>query len=416
MKVDTNTYNINCHSHGVDTIIESFLKDLRKRGAFFNQGLCFREEAGALSISVESGRINGKALLNIPLSSMPLLCDFQFHLKPNLQLAVTIKNGALNSIAHQIMNHMVELYNKLNKLRAWNECFPFLTLKKSPAIFNILYSFRPQGQKLALYKDLYDKKVFDELLIMSFIGSREFTYKKDALASAGIETPNESEKGLLTIIDFLNHKMGDSSYNINRQTGCMEICAKNVDESGEVFVQYGFMDALQTYLTYGFVDVNSPILFSGKIQFKLKSGLNFVILGMSGGLQRTIPLPAKQSHLNKYLPPGIKRQGEHIVVNELVIPSGKQLSYLTESLSIIIKQCDVGNVYKDPKVLASEVQHIEQQIIASNTQFWQQFSVLVENAIKSDKKFNKTTASDLRNLVDCCVKHCQSYATSKGYN
>ncbi len=395
--------------------IEILLKELLKQGAGFNPDIILNEFGGNLSIYQNIVSTSRVYSMSVPLACMPLLCDYDITLEPNLEISAKLKEGAINPSANPVMQLMVELYNGTNKLADWNTTYPLLTLTKHQNLIKYICAFRPQGQKLAAFLSLYEKGQHEELLLKSFIGSREFTYKKDAFAIAGIETPNDSEKGLLAIIDFLNHKMGESSYQINRQTGCMEIYGSNVDESGEVFVQYGFMDALQTYLTYGFVDVSAPILFSGKAQFKLKSGLNFVILGMSGGLQRTIPLPPKQQHLNNYLPPGIKRQGEHVVVNELVIPSGEQLSYLTESLAIIIQQCDVNNIYKNKKVLAAEIQHIELQVLNANIQFWQQFSGLTEKAIKSDKQFNKTAKNDLKLLVETCVRHCRSYAEQKGY-
>jgi hypothetical protein len=396
-------------------VIEALLEELLKQGAEFNSDIILNEFSGNLSISQKNTSTSNEYSISVPLICMPLLCDYDITLKPNLELSATLKENSRNIRAKSVLVLLLDLYNSTRKIEEWKKVYPLLTLKKHKELIEILFLHRPQAQKLTSYLSLYKSNLFEQLLLKSFLGSREFTYKKDALASAGIKTPNDSEKGLLAIIDFLNHKMGDSSYVINRATGCMEIHASNVDESGEIFVQYGFMDALQTFLTYAFVDVNAPIYFSGKIQFRLKSGLNFVILGMAGGLQRTVPLPLEQQHLNQYLPPGIKRQGEHIVVNELVIPSGEQLSYLSESLSVIIKQCDVDNIYKDESILESEIQHIEQQVLTLNIQFWQQFAGLVERAIKSDSQFNNTTAKDLQALIDTSITHCNSYAAHKGY-
>lgn len=414
-KKEKSVLDVNASKCSVGNAIANILNQLKQQGATLNDKLLFNGENDVLSLQLDRECLSEETLLIIPLTCMPLLADYKLRLKSSFELDVKKSNRVLNPSAEKVMSLMVELYNKTDKLKVWNDCFPFITLKKQNQILKTLISFRLQGEKLSSYWRMLESREYDKLLVESFLGSREFTYKKDALASAGIHTANDSEKGLLAIIDFLNHKMGDSTYQINRDTGCMEIHASNVDESGEVFVQYGFMDALQTYLTYGFVDVSAPILFSGKIQFRLKSGLNFVILGMAGGLQRTVPLPSEQQHLNQYLPPGIKRQDEHIVVNELVIPSGEQLSYLSESLSIIIKQCDVDNIYKDESILESEIQHIEQQVLTLNIQFWQQFAGLVERAIKSDSQFNNTTAQDLQTLIDTSITHCKSYAAHKGY-
>lgn len=411
----TRVLNIKSDHSDIKLLIAELIKEIDANGAEFNECIEISAIDGELSIITTSSKNLPKNIINLPLVCMPLLSDFDIAVQQNLNVSAVLKANAKNPSSNQVMQIMVQLYNATNKLAGWNGTYPLLTLVDSKALIRAVCSFRPQGQKLSSFLSLYENGRHHELLLQSFIGSREFTYKKDALANAGIITSNDSEKGLLAIVDFLNHKMGDSNYQINRDTGCMEIYGSNVDESGEVFVQYGFIDAVQTYLTYGFVDVCSPIYFSGKMQFKLKSGLTFVILGMSGGLQRTVPLPPKQQHLNNYLPPGIKRQGEHIVVNELVIPSGGKVSYLSESLAVILQQCDEDNIYRNKKVLAAEIQHIEQQVLNANIQFWQQFSGLTEKAIKSDKQFNKTTENDLKLLVETCVRHCRSYAEQKGY-
>jgi len=407
--------NIDSTNEKVAIVIDDLLAELLDMGAIIHPSIYIKESSGELSISCQKNIKNTGALLTVPLTCMPLLVDFEFTLKPHYKIASTMKKGALNPNAEQIMNLMVLLYNYTDKLKAWNDSYPLLTLKKHNELLNAIYSFRPQGKKLSAFKKLFDQNKYDELLLHSFIGSREFTYKQEALASANIHTVNQSEKGLLSIIDFLNHQMGDSEYKINRQTGCMEICANAENETGEIFVQYSFMDAVQTYLTYGFVDNNAHILYSGRLQFTLLSGLNFVVLSLSGGLKRTVALPSVYKHLHNYLPAGIKRDGNNVVVSDLVIPKTINISYFSESLAVILTQCDQEGFYKDTDTLAREIEHIERQVLAVNIDFWQKFLVTFEKSQRKNNSFNKTTGSDLRLLVENCCSHCQGYSKVKGY-
>ena len=396
-------------------VVECLKRELQLLGSHFSENLVFNHEENELAINLASRKVQEKLVLKVSLKSMPLLSDYDISSNKSCQIEAKLRQDAINPDAAPIMALMCDLYNATNKLEQWDRTYPLLTLKDHTQLIDTLFSFRSQGQKVSSLKNLLDKKQFDDLLLESFLGSREFTYKQDALASAGIETPNNAEKGLLAIIDFLNHKMGESNYVINRQTGCMEIYANEVDESGELYVQYGFMDALQAFLTYGFVDTKSPILYSGKMQFKLKSGLNFVVLGMSGGLTRTVALPKELQHLHNYLPPGIKRDGNNVVVNELVIPSGDNLMNLRQALVTILRQCDAEGIYADESNLRAEMFHIEQQVLQLNIQYWKQFGSQVEATVKADNEFNETTERDLNTLVNVSVEHCLSYAKAMGY-
>jgi len=393
------------------SIVDSLLSLMEEAGGTCHDNITFDIVDGNLSINSNALAQPNELLLNIPLTCMPLLRDYKFSLKRDHELVATLTTNAINPNANEVMQLMVALYNSANKLKQWRNVFPFIALKNNREIVNKLFAFRPQGQKLTSFKEALDHEMLDELLISSFLGSREFTYKSDALNSAGVKTSNSSEKGLLAVIDFLNHRMGNSGYQINRNTGCMEIKASKDNQLGEIFVQYGFMDALQTYLTYGFVDVCAPIYYSGRMQFKLLSGANFVVMSMSGSIQSTIPLSAKLSHLKNYMPAGIKRDGINIVVSDLVVPDKSNKGHLKECLEVVLKQCDREGIYKKPANLKIEIKHIETQLINRNILFWNNFKVYIESIELSLISNNEQVKNDLLLLSDTCTKICKNYAS-----
>lgn len=395
------------------TIIRQLIEIMETMGAKFHQDIQFVVENGNLSIESCSKRLNAECHMSVPLTCMPLLTDYTLSINAKSELLVKSNNSMINETAAPIMQLLVELFNTTDKITTWENTFPFIALKNHGRILNSLLTFRPFDGKIAEYKKYFDKKQWQTLLLEGFFGAREFTYMNSSISSAGIQLKQRSEKGLLGIIDFLNHKMGDSGYQINPHTACMNIVTTPDKLSRELFVQYGVYDPLQTFLIYGFVDCNSPILYSGKMDIPLLSGDILSILSMSGKLSRSQPLSSELSHLSDYLPPGIKRQGKQIVVSDLIIPNVKSKKVLREVLKAILLQADNSNNYQDKKLLVKEVNHIEKELLVNNFNYWDNLEKTYLPAVLSDKELSQIAKTDLLQLSQVCRSHITNYSNAK---
>ena len=363
----------------VADLTAKLIKRLLSMGAKFNPSLLFEEQGGNLSI--HSSQKENQIHLQVPIKCMPLLVDYDLSIAINGLIDLKVKEKVLNPAAIPVMELMIELFNATNKLKEWQLVFPFFVFKHFPDIINDLFRFRPQTRKLERFLNYYQHGNSDKLLIESFIGSREFTYLKQHLACTNIHTENNSEKGLLAIIDFLNHKVGDGSYVVNTQTKAMEIVGTPDKDSNELCVQYGILDPFLTYFIYGFVDTKAPFIYSGKCEIKLLSGDKLVVLSMSGAIKRSSSLPSEIDHLKNYLPPGIKKQGNIIIVSDLLFPQAEELSLFKEVVKQILVMSGHIDIYKAKKQINDEVVHIINEIAKKNIQFWQ-------NLIATFKKLN----------------------------
>ncbi|GAA6203353.1 hypothetical protein [Thalassotalea sp. SU-HH00458] len=394
----------------IKKIIEKLLDQLKLMGAKFHKDLRFIEKNEELSIHSYASQDKAALLMQVPVKCMPLIHDFKFSLSGD-ELLVKAHKNLDNPTAEPIMMLMVELYNKTHKISHWVNTYPLLVFQDYPAVIDRLFHFRPMGEKLTQYKERFDEKNTNELLISSFLGAREFIYKKELLVNAGIKTQHNSDKGLLSIIDFLNHKMGDSFYLTDKKQGLVAISAKPDEKTKEVFVQYSVMDPILTYLTYGFVDEASPILFSGCLSFETLTKLKFQIVSVSAVLESKVSDP-QNAHLEYFLPAGIERKENDIYISDIIIPNKSAENTLTQVLSIILKKIDKEGFYQNDEYLQKEINHLKQQIIFGNYNFWQQYKdwlneYLPENKIGLDAK------TSLIMLCDNSLEHISDYAKSQ---
>lgn len=390
-------------------IVKQLIEVMESMGATFHKDIRFICEGGNLSI--QSSSIKGciECQISVPLVCMPLLSDYSLSVINDKTVQAEPKTKMLNKAAAPIMQLLIELYNVNNKVESWKNSFAFLALPHYKSIFDTLLKFRPSDGKIAKYKGYFDNKQWAMLLLDSFFGAREFTYQQSSISESGIHFTNNSEKGLLGIIDFLNHKVGPSGYQINKKDACMNIVTEPDKESKELFVQYGVYDPIQTFLIYGFADQSSPFLYSGKMDIPMLSGNTFSILSMSGKLSRTQSLPNDLLFLKAYLPAGIKKQGKQFIVSDIIIPRDATQDYLKKVLEVILTDCDDNNYYQDKTLMAKEVAYIETEIVRRNRIFWETFERENLQTLLQDKNLSELIKFNISSLSSICLSHLSNY-------
>jgi len=397
--------------HHVVKLIRDLIDHLKNMGARFNEELRIVESNGELSIQSYTSPQQPEELLSVPLTCMPLLADYQMKIV-NDELTVINKSEMLNPLAAPVMESLKNIYNSTNKFVKWTNTYPLLTLKNHPKLVELLLSSKLSSGKLLHFKRLYDDGLWDDLLLASFFGSREFTYMSEYLANSGINTTNKSEKGLLSIIDFINHKTNSAWYSMNTDNNHIEIIASPDPENREVFVQYNISDPVITYLLYGFVDTNAPWLYSVPNELETLSGLKIIILNnpnsvFEGGSN-------ENQLLDKFMPSEIKRNGLNVLVSSLIIPNLTARNSLPQVLQNILKKHDVEGVYSDVARLENEVRHIEKQLLINNLNYWKNFSAEVNVQDSEENKLSELTRNDLHNLCDFSIEKITSYMSKKG--
>jgi len=380
--------------------IQKLLDNNIKLGASFHDSLRIFEENGNLSIKVFLQNVNNETLLNIPLKCMPLMCDFHIDLDSDDQIILLQKENMLNPSSLATMESMISIYNQTNKISTWKKSSPFFTLKNNIPLLSKLVDSKKNAPYITKYIDLLESGKENELALDSFFGSRAFIYKKEDLAESDIHITTPSEYGLLSVIDFLNHKVNGNHY--LKEVGKVCVSGHPEETSNELFVHYNNFDPVLTYLIYGFVDTQAPWLFSVPIQVKTSNNIMIDILGNSGNTN-TETISNDIDYIKDYAPNLSTKDNISFKADKIVVPDNKHNHLLRDSLKAIISSIDVNKDFKTSIKMENEILHLELQIIKMNLTYWYDI-----------EKQNNNEVSELTKLINTAISHIKSYSNSLG--
>ncbi|NQZ07030.1 MAG: tetratricopeptide repeat protein [Algicola sp.] len=398
------------NSELVGLVIE-LLKHNELLGAKFHPNLRIVETKGELCVKIYHQTNKTEMLLDIPLKCMPLLSDFNFELDAKDNLVVTPISQPINPDGINTMLLLQKIYNSSNKISHWRKTFPFITLQAFPQFLKKLAAGKPRSSKIQSFCQLLDGQQFDELTIKSFLGSREFVYKQQALKQNGIVSTKESETGLLSIIDFLNHKIGSNRY--ISDNGKIAVSGLACQTTQELFVQYNHYDPLLTYLIYGFVDLDSPYIFSVPIDLTLFNGDKIEVFGNTTIIKEDL-VPDDLKYLRVYLPEIATKPDGLVQVDKIVIPNTNESHLLREVLTVMLNTINTEGIYANEQAVAQEVLRLEIQIIAKNMAYWQDVQVLLDSAKLKSTAQSHLALQDVQQLIQFFKSHYQKYSAKFG--
>ncbi|ATC93399.1 tetratricopeptide repeat protein [Pseudoalteromonas tunicata] len=381
-------------------LINRLFENNIEHGASFHPRLRVFEENNNLSIKVFSNNQSNERLLDIPLKCMPLLNDYEISLTDDDLLVTKPKSNMLNPSAQETMQLMVEIYNESQKIKAWKACCPFFTLQSNPSLLDKLVSGKEFNQKVQNFNILSKNNELNILAIESFFGSRTFSYEQKALSALGIVSERPIELGLLSIIDFLNHKVKTNYYNLNQTS--LSVSGQPDLNNAELFVHYNNYDPFLTYLIYGFIDTQAPWFFSVPITVQTSDNTSLFILGNST-TQSTDNISENGDYLADFAPDIVTLEQNKFQIDKMVIPAVDNSVLLTETLKMILMSIDKDNSYLNDTKLMNEVSHLEKQIILKNYHYWLEV-----------KKLNTPENNDVSLLVNTALNHLTQYAKYNG--
>ena len=381
-------------------LIEELIADNVQQGARFHDAVRIFADDGNLSIKGYIENKNKERLLDIPLQCMPLMSDYKLSIDDNEHIVAEPKGTMENPNAANTMALMVKIYNQTNKIKTWKQQSPYFALQSKPDVLNKLLDSKVNTHKVAKFKKLLDNQQYEQLALDSFFGSRTFSYNKETLAQANIHIQENECIGLLSIIDFLNHKVGSSNYQITDDM--LYYAGQPEQETQEMMVHYNNFDPLMTYLLYGFVDTSSPWLFSIPLLIGLSNGAKIALLGNSGRIQPS-SYSKSADFLADYLPNITQIHTNDFGMDKLVIPGSANKHLYREALTIIIKSVDKNEYFATDAKLTAEVIRLEKETLRHNITYWREL-----------KEMNEGTFSDIDLLCDTATKHINGYASSVG--
>ncbi|WP_111414094.1 sulfotransferase [Billgrantia lactosivorans] len=344
---------------------------LAKQGAWFNPDLVIRAENGNLSLHGTPGTPRA-SYLRVPMATMPQLDCFDIRIQNGILTAAP--NGTpLLPFQHEMMEALLELYNSTHKLELWRRSLPFLAWQEAPGVLDYLLGARPRNSNLTRYHEQFKAGRHDQLLVDSFIGSRMFGVTEQHLKALGIKGDTALRHVLLPLVDCLNHRLDAESFYTPLVGGqpAMRVFGVPDKDSGELFVRYNLYDAVDTTLSYGFMDTDSPWLASVPVTLSV-SGQTLQVQGLP--MQWRGPLPAAFEDIRDYMP-GLQRQGERQAsVTKLMLCSESPYS-LRRVLTYLVYELGIAHT---DLVARQQVAELERQLLDKNREWWGRFELLTE--------------------------------------
>lgn len=372
-----------------------------ENGGYIHDGVTVQEADGELSILSSLPHNSHEELITIPEKCLPRIDDFVITVHGDKLFAKPKSDIAINSQL-KAMELMIEIYNLTNKLVRHRDTNIWLSLRKSPEILQEILKARSRSPKIIKYYEKYENGKFDELLIDTFIGTRVLRY----------ESSDKSNRlsCLVPFIDFANHSI-ESPVILNGFFKTDAVSMINFvpgPESNECYYRYGFLDAIDSLLIYGFSDVSSPIVRSIPLQY------NFHIYGH---IQVNALVPQIYSeHLEDsvqdlyFYMPYVNRIGrDEMELSHLIIPGEtapkalrRVLEYRIESWKPTLK----------PAVVKDIVSNFENVIINKNIEYYDRLLRVVSSVNDNDVSSNYMKL--LNTLIETQTEKLHEYQTRIG--
>jgi len=357
--------------------IEKLIKVLQGSGAFIHPDLQVRVDDGGISISLAQN-----------LKNQPLIILKEEHLVDINMFDIWVEDGRIaynkkpdvnvSDVQLSLLENLMVIYNESKRWAHFENSF--LILKNNNSIaqtcYELLLSARnPNNNKSQKPLTKFSPKVLASL----FLSTRTFGYQMSG--------QGKIKQVLIPLVELLNHAWDGSVFEVKNLEDdySLTVRVKQVVGShasaNECFAFYGPMDALDSYLEYGFVDASAPVVRSIPLTIEIKN------LGLLEFESKSIHMFGKRLDgnlrgLNKHMPEFSADKNEKVLhASHIFIPSEHSPFSMRKILLAMVNEM-MGQekllINPEPFVLA-----IEDEILEKNLVFYRdlkrQASLLQEN-------------------------------------
>lgn len=343
-----------------------------KSGAQFHPDLTIQYQNFDLSIICKNPNVGRLMLLTeenlLPVNSEHFtLENDHIILKPT---ADTGWSGLQNDIAHIIFS----IFNHSEKIKQIRRNSFWLTMQRKNELCNHILAAKQYDMSDKRFLDVsQNQSQQDQVVLKNFFNSRVLGLSKGG---------NESQRVIMPVIDYLNHHWGGASYNFPVKNAPILLRvnrAQPVPDSDECFAFYSPMDALDSYIKYGFSDLSAPVVRSAPLDIDIEDIGRIEIVGL---IAKTVDYTALQALKN------IPRQvpvidevvkGSYIRVSHIFIPGSNTPYAMKRVLAGLIQRLSIKVL--DESSLRKIIRHCEEQIIETNILYYKKLETLADSQI-----------------------------------
>ena len=332
-------------------------------GGFLHPGLRIIVADG--QTRVESMAPIDDLLVSLPESCLVPIDDVQFALRGD-DIAVASVPPGYGETRSAMLECMVAIYNRGHKIRQHRAELPWLVFADQPDLLTQLHAARLDAPKPTSYYELAINGDLDALTLDSFMGTRTLQFALDDQVSRRVIMP---------FVDFFNHHSISPSF--QRQDGGLAVaCSRPDPGSNECFVRYNAMDAMDTYLNYGFVDRSAYFLRSVPARIDLP-GIGTIGIRGRVAQPRKRPLPEGLKDLGIYMPRLERVSDKALVAAQMLIPTSDLHHRLGGAFSVMIRQLAPDGISHDELLTALE--RATDRLLRANDSYYFDLQLLVDS-------------------------------------
>jgi hypothetical protein len=350
----------------VERVLLRLEKLVTNSGGWLHPDLLIRCQEGNLSIELHDGD-PGEKILGIPSTSFLPVDEMEVSLKDGTFDFHVLRSDALSSVQHHLAETTFALYNLTCKATFHQKnCFDFF-MSACPSIGDRLLRARrlrefPDDVPNLISQDLPDRDL-ENFVRQGFLRSRILSFKD--------ETISGKQQVIVPVMDFMNHHWSGTDFRIGNYPDGRHVvrldCRQPVEGSHECFASYSTMDALDTFIKYGFIDQFVPLVRSIPLELEIGDLGKIYVSGRIGTVNFKKVVKEAQA-LGIFFPAMEKKEEDEVTVSHLLIPI--EVSPLALRRTLVLS---IGLLVKAPleeSVARELLRNAEWTVLQKNLSFY----------------------------------------------
>lgn len=368
---------------------------------------------GNLCVKIDGPLPQGRQFIKLPMQALLNTESLNITLKNDEFTIAPDKDTPISKMQLELAEAKLSLYNLTGKAKWYKDnCF-WLKISAYPQLLDKILEARGTNQRFEEYKKKVvgglKGKELDEFVAYGFIKQRVLGHKD-------VES-QQAQRSIMPIIDYLNHHHLGTSFSFsnpdNVQAKGPNILSVAVSQpivnSQECYAHYTPLDALDSYLSYNFIEEWAPYVRSIPVEFEVEDIGKIVIRGMGNVLNRN-KMNAKIADLRIFMPIQVEKEQDGVrTLSHLVIPSVNKASALRRTLGILIN--NFAKEKMDNRAVLSRVIKAEEVIIGRNIAYYRELKDFAAGLIAD--KGSSQVLEDIKHIADLQLIKLYKYGTEQ---
>ena len=341
--------------------LRDLVQILEHSGAWFNKQSCVTATEHGAGVFATSDFPDLRSIMRVPVDLMPRLSDFSVGTEGDRFTSPKVI-GAPSPEQTDIMGMMIDIYNHSGSLAAWRGASPYFSLQEHAQVFDHLVS----GMSGPLPETLWEHA---RSLGGSFFNSRKLAHQQDGSSASEHGPAAGKAVVLMPMVDLFNHDMRASGFNFSRSSGRenLRVFSRPDPDTKELFVRYNPMDAVVSYMNYGFVDASAPFMLSMRLEMPFR---DFQVK-VARSAAPAFKVPPAFKDISLYMPM-LAKEDKAVTLSKLVIPGPNAPNALRRVIALVLSGLDVPQTELRAQIVAFEAHVIEQ-----NFAYWNRMLSLI---------------------------------------